>query len=247
MMMYRQPAIFQAFEGVLAAESMRHGGVSPAPYHSLNLGINTHDTPDHVATNRALFLTSLGITENQLATSFQVHGEEIAIVSSGGRSEGFDALITDSPNVFVGVTVADCTPILIFDSARRVAAAVHAGWKGTAARLVSKTLQTMQQTFGSKPADCYAYIGTCIDECAFEVGEEVAARFSDSFKRFDVNIGKYFIDLKRANAAQILDFGLPATQIEISPFSTVLHNDDYFSHRANQGQTGRMMALIGFR
>lgn len=105
----------------------------------------------------------------------------------------------------------------------------------------------MQLTYGTKPADCYAYVGTCIDECSFEVGEEVAEQFDKEFKRFDSTLGKYLIDLKRANAAQLSSFGIPDNQIEISPFSTITHNEDYFSYRLEKGQTGRMLAVIGFR
>ena len=80
-----------------------------------------------------------------------------------------------------------------------------------------------------------------------EVGEEVAKQFDVEFKRFNFAIGKYLIDLKRANAAQLSAFGIPASQIEISPYSTIMHNDDYFSYRLEKGQTGRMLAVIGIK
>lgn len=105
----------------------------------------------------------------------------------------------------------------------------------------------MQQVYHTQATDCYAYVGTCIDECSFEVGEEVAEQFSDEFKRFDSTLGKYLIDLKRANAAQLSAFGVPTSQIEISPYSTITHNDDYFSYRLEKGQTGRMLAVIGMK
>lgn len=240
-----QAAIFKNIPGLIAAESTRHGGVSPVPYQSLNLGKNTADKPESVAENRRIFCEALGFSPEQLAWSKQVHGAEIRMVEGPGGAEGFDALITGKPGVVVCVSVADCTPVLIFDAKNRAVAAVHAGWRGAAAGIVGKTLEAMAENFGTHAADCLAYVGTCIDECSFEVGPEVAAEFEESFKRFDSGLGKYFVDLKKVCARQLLDFGLSEGQIEISPFSTVLNNGDYFSHRKENGVTGRMLGVIG--
>ncbi|WP_428659169.1 peptidoglycan editing factor PgeF [Runella sp.] len=244
---FHSPTIFQRFPNLVAAESKRHGGVSVAPFSSLNLGINTNDEPENVRENRRLFFEKLGVSENTLASSYQVHGDTIQLVTEPGRAEGFDALVTNVPEIMVGVTVADCTPVLIYDARCGVVGAVHAGWRGTVSQLVYKTLETMHGEYGTAPGDCYAYVGTCIDECAFEVGEEVAEQFPDTFKRFDAVTKKFLVDLKRANAAQLENFGIPAAQIEISPYSTITHNADYFSYRLEKGQTGRMLAVIGMK
>ena len=159
----------------------------------------------------------------------------------------FDALLSNRPGILLAVSVADCTPILVFDARNRAVAAIHAGWPGTAARLVEKTLQRMAAEFGTAGPDCHAWVGTCIDECSFEVGDEVAEAFDPAFKRWDPAKQKFFVDLKKANAAQLLEFGVPAAQMEISAYSTVLHNADYFSHRNEKGVTGRMMAAIGMQ
>lgn len=243
-MLYR-PTVFAPFPGLLAAQSTRHGGVSAAPYHSLNLGKSTDDDPAAVAENRRRFCAALGFQTEQLAISRQVHADRIQVVTAPGLSEGFDALVTNLPGILLGVSVADCTPILIFDHKNEAIAAIHAGWKGTAAGIVATTLNCLAVQFGSVGADCRAYVGTCIDECSFEVGEEVAMAFAPDFKRFDGEKGKFFVDLKKANTAQLLAFGVPANQIEISPYSTMLHNEDYFSHRKEKGVTGRMLAVIG--
>lgn len=244
---YRKPSVFSRFPRLVAAESTRHGGVSPAPYASLNMGKNTGDDPANVAENRRRFCAALGFSTAQMAWSVQVHADRVLHVTEAGGAEGFDALITDRPGILLAVSVADCAPILIFDSKHEAMGAVHAGWPGTAARLVEKTLQRMAAAFGTEGRDCYAYVGTCIDECSFEVGEEVAVRFDAAFKRFDVARGKFMVDLKKANAAQLQAFGIPEGQIEISPYSTVLDNGDYFSHRKEKGTTGRMLAVIGLR
>lgn len=245
--LFHRPAIFAPFKKVVAAESTRHGGVSPAPYKSLNLGINTDDDPANVAENRRRFCAALGFLPEQMAWSRQVHADQIRLVTESGGSEGFDALITNCPGVLLAVSVADCTPILVYDLKNNALGAAHAGWPSTAARIVEKMLARMAVEFGTKGSNCFAWVGTCIDECSFEVGEEVAVQFADEFKRFDAGRGKFLVDLKKANMAQLRAFDVPENQIEISPFSTVLNNEDYFSHRKEKGTTGRMLAAIGLK
>ncbi|AKD56781.1 peptidoglycan editing factor PgeF [Spirosoma radiotolerans] len=243
--LYTSPAIFSSFPQLVAAESTRHGGVSPAPFASLNLGINTADETANVDENRRRFFSAIGGSTYPFASSYQVHGTEILYATEAGRYTGHDALITDKPGLLLGVTVADCVPILIYDPAHKAVAAIHAGWRGTVGGIVTKTLTQMQQQFGTTAGQCYAYVGTCIDECAFEVGPEVAEQFDAAFRRANADSDKSFVDLKAANAYLLLTAGIPEKQVEISPFSTVLHNDSYFSYRAEQGQTGRMLAVIG--
>lgn len=244
--LYRSPRIFSSFENVIAAESTRHGGVSEFPYHSLNLGGSTADDPEKVLENNHLFFAALGISFENVAKSHQVHEAEILVVEQAGRYEGYDALITNKAEIQLAVTVADCTPILIYDPVAGAVAAIHAGWRGTVQQIVAKTVVQMQEAFGSVPANCLAYIGTCIDECSFEVGEEVAENFDSSHKKWDAQKQKFFIDLKQANKDQLLEVGLAAENIEVSSFSTVLNNEDYFSYRFEKGLTGRMLATIGF-
>ncbi|MEQ1743871.1 MAG: peptidoglycan editing factor PgeF [Saprospiraceae bacterium] len=247
MNLFRSPALFAAYPDLVAAESTRHGGASPAPYHSLNLGKNTADDPVSTAENRRRFSAALGFSPQELVWSKQVHGAEILVATAAGGAEGFDALVTQTPGLVLSVSVADCTPVLVFDPMHRAVAAVHAGWRGAAAGIVGKTLHVMAERFGTRGADCLAYVGTCIDECSFEVGEEVATAFDPAFTRYDPARAKFFVDLKKACAAQLLAQGLIADRIEISPYSTVLHNADYFSHRKEGGVTGRMLAVIGLR
>ncbi|GAB3935051.1 peptidoglycan editing factor PgeF [Larkinella terrae] len=241
------PPVFEFFQQLIAAESTRHGGISPFPFASLNVGLNTADSPENVQENRRRFFADLGIDESRIASSHQVHGDRILTVTEPGRFEGYDALITKLPNLFLTVTVADCTPILIYDARQQAVAAIHAGWRGTTARIVAKTVQAMQTQFGTQPADCHAYVGTCIDQCSFEVGNEVADQFDDVHKQFDPGRQKFMIDLKAANVAQLVQTGITHTQIGISPYSTVLNNADFFSYRSENGNTGRMLAVIGFQ
>ena len=243
--MYRIPEIFLQFPTLIAAESTRHGGVSPAPYHSLNLGGSTLDSAENVAINNNRFFEALGVKPGQIAKSHQVHGCEILKVTAGGRFEGYDALITNEKNIQLAVTIADCTPVLIYDPVNHAVAAIHAGWRGTVQNIVSTTVKALAAEYGSNPRNCIAYVGTCIDECSFEVGEEVAVNFESGHKRWDASLKKFFIDLKLANKDQLLLAGLVSENIGVSAYSTVLNNEDYFSYRHEKGLTGRMLATIG--
>jgi len=232
---------------LIIAQSTRLGGVSPEPYTSLNLGLHTQDAKEHAIANRSLFCEGLGCTEAQLAGGYQVHGNRVQVVTEAGQVEGYDAFVTNIPNLVLSATIADCTPVLLYDPVRGAVGAVHAGWRGTGAKIATKTVQVMQVNFGTRPADCWAYIGTCIGANDFEVDADVADHFAARHKRFVTKKEKFLVDLKAANRDQLLAAGLLATQIECSPFSTVANNERYFSHRKERGKTGRMLAVIGLR
>jgi|GEM_PF-3277735 len=142
----------QGFDWLIAAESTRHGGVGRPPYESLNLGLFTDDDPEAVAINRQRFFRDIGAGSMQVAGAYQVHGSEILQITKPGQFKGYDALITDQPGLLLTVTVADCTPVLLADPQNRAVAAVHAGWRGTVAGIAKKTLEAMQETFGTDPA-----------------------------------------------------------------------------------------------
>jgi YfiH family protein len=238
-----RPAIFQSIPGLVAGVSTRHGGLSESPYSSLNLGIHTDDSPEIIEKNLALFCEDIGVSPSDLARSYQVHGDKIWVTGRPGYQTGFDAMVSVQAGVFAGVSIADCTPILLADPVTGICAAIHAGWKGTVARIVEKTAKRMIENRGSNPANILAYIGPCIGLANFEVGDEVAAQFTAEYKTRVNN--KWHVDLKAANAAQLEKLGI--TQIEIDPACTVENNADYFSHRKEKGFTGRMIALIGFQ
>lgn len=241
------PRIFADFPEVVSAQSTRHGGVSLPPYATLNLGLSTADNPEHVAENRRRFFAALGFAPDQTASSHQVHGAEILHAQVPGRYEGYDALVTQQQGLLINVSVADCVPVLVYDPVHRAVAAIHAGWKGTTQGIVRRTLACMADTFGTRGADCRAYVGVCIDGCDYEVDGDVALHFDEAFRVWDAARSKYLLNLKAANEAQLREVGLLPEHIEISPFSTVAHNRNFFSHRAEKGLTGRMLAAIGIK
>lgn len=237
-----RPQIFQHIPHLVAGISTRHGGVSALTYSSLNLGVHTDDEPAHVSQNLTLFCHSLGISEDALIRSYQVHGDQIWEGYQPEYLSGYDAIIVGKTGLFAGVGVADCCPILLADPTQKIAAAIHAGWKGTVAQIVTKTLLRMMEIHGSKPSDVLAYVGPCISQVHFEVGDEVAAQFDEPYKK--VHGLKWHVDLKKANADQLRKLGVQ--YIEIDPSCTVENNSDFFSHRKENGVTGRMLAVIGF-
>ena len=142
-LLFDSPQIFKKFANVVAAQSTRLGGISPIPYCSLNLGFKSGDTLENVLQNRKLLLDVLSIAQDQLAISSQIHSDNILVADCAGNFENYDAIISNKPHLFVAVTIADCTPILIFDAKNKAVGAIHAGWKGTVAQIVTKTLEKM--------------------------------------------------------------------------------------------------------
>lgn len=239
-----KPAIFNPFTEISAGMSTRLGGVSNEPYSSLNLGLATEDTHENIWQNRRLFFDELQTPVDQVVFSYQIHGTEILVAEKPGNYEGYDAQITNIAGICLAVSIADCTPILIHDQKNKAIAAIHAGWKGTVGQIVQKTLVKMNESFGTIGANCFAYIGTCIGKTKFEVNNDVAQHFEPKFKKVISETGKFLVDLKEANQAQLLQFGVPLQQIEVSEKCTVLNNDQFFSHRFEKGTTGRMLAAI---
>lgn len=233
----------------------RHEGVSRPPYNSLNLGMNTQDQQATVEGNRSLLARAFGVTQEALVTPRQVHGSDILVINESNEDfshflsvEG-DAVITNQPNVMIGVCVADCAPILLSDPEKRVIAVVHAGWRGTAARLVAKTVAGMQSEFGSNPSHIHAAIGPCIKKCCYEVDEPVRKAFQQS--GIDWNLcatantsGKWQLDLAAANSELLQAAGLPLQAIQFSEQCVCCHSEQFFSYRRDKDESGRQMGFI---
>lgn len=241
--MLLHPERINALPGFAAGFSTRNGGVSSAPFGTLNLGLSVADDAAAVEENRRRFFEALGFQPHQAAIAGQVHGSAVRVVSEGGLYRGCDALVTDRPGVLLCIIAADCAAILLADPEARVVGACHAGWRGAVARIADRTIEVMAD-LGADPSRIHAYIGPCISEAAFEVGPEVAAQFDEAFvhPRADANP---HVDLKAALAAQLAEAGLPGEHVEISPCCTASDTGQFFSHRAEQGRTGRMMGAIG--
>ncbi|MEI8186430.1 MAG: peptidoglycan editing factor PgeF [Chlorobiaceae bacterium] len=247
---YIIPDCLRKFNALIALQSTRTGGVSEGPYSSLNLGINTLDSAERVHENTLLLCKAAGINPDRMVSSVQVHGTEILTAETPGRYHGYDAFITNKKDLFLCIFTADCFPVLIFDPRHHAAGAVHAGWKGSAGRIVMKTIAAMQKNFNSIPAECSAYIGTGISSAAYEVGPEVAREFPEENCQLSTSSkdrDTYMLDLSTVNYRQLLESGIPASNIERSRFCSFADSSLFFSYRRDNGITGRMVSIIGVR
>jgi polyphenol oxidase len=177
----------------------------------------------------------------------QVHSNRVVYADGlRDREEEGDALITDHIGQSIGIRTADCVPILLLDSKNRAIAAVHAGWRGTASEIVKTVLAAMSERFRREPAGIYAAMGPSIRPCCYEVGEDVAAKFSALFPEWGIeNEGmKVRLDLVEANRRQLTSVGVPDNRIFDSGLCTTCQSEQFFSYRREPENPGRMLASI---
>lgn len=242
--MILRPEIFP--EQVVAGFSTRHGGVSEAPFDSLNLSLSTNDDKKHVLTNRRRLFGAVGFSLDDLAIAGQVHGTAIQEVVEPGLYTGFDGLITKKRGLLLCLTAADCASVLLADMPNGIVGACHAGWRGAVGRIVIDTVDRMV-TQGASPASMVAYVSPCISRHHFEVGPEVAEQFDDAFVHYPPGQERPHVDLKAAIRAQLLEAQLEEIHIEIAPYCTYGEKDRFFSYRAEKGKTGRLMGFVGMK
>ncbi|MDB5096877.1 MAG: hypothetical protein JWM80_1298 [Cyanobacteria bacterium RYN_339] len=230
--------------------STRRGGESEGPFAALNLGVSAGDDEATVRRNRAAWATALGMT-GPIQGMHQIHGGDVQAVAQRAQETLYgDAIVSATPGLPIGIYTADCTPILLHDPGTGAVGAVHAGWRGTVARVVMNAAQRMVDELGGDPARLRAAIGPAIGPCCFEVGEEVAAAIAaqgwPGWERAIVRDArpKPHVDLFAANRDQLLAFGLRAENVFVSHACTSCDADHYFSWRRDQGRTGRMQAAI---
>lgn len=245
---YRSPLLDRA--AVPHAFSTRLGGISPAPFDSLNLGnpsgCDIQDDYDRIHDNYRILQRAIGIDDRQRVWMHQVHGGDVVTVTgqteSGAKA---DAMITRESSRLLAVRVADCVPVLLASRDGSTVAAVHAGWRGVIARVLPNTIRAMDVD----PANLLVAIGPCIGFESFEVGYDVLNAFQESFgTEAPVRIesrGKGRADLKRALLLQLDEFHLFDDQIDTTDRCTYRDRDEFFSHRRDGGVTGRMAAIIG--
>ena len=256
-----QSAVLEAPVGIVHAFSTRQGGVSHPPFATLNLGQSVGDDSAAVEENRRRFFGTFGIDAGRVVRTWQAHGDGVLRVDAGLTARSgfprcllderakFDALMTNLSGLALVVSTADCLPILIHDPVRRAAAAVHAGWRGTTKRIAARALGAMREAYGTDPSDCRAAIGPGIRGCCFEVDaavtEAMAATLPDWGRHAQANRpGHWLLDLAEVNRAILEAAGVRDDRIEDVGLCTSCRNDLFFSHRADKGQTGRMMNFI---
>jgi YfiH family protein len=256
--------------------STRSGGASAlnSGERVLNLGITDWDQRENVVKNRQTFQSAINATDSRLVLLKQFHSAVALLVRapSGEPLKG-DAVFTNSRGMLVGVQTADCVPILLVDLKQRAVAAIHAGWRGTLARIAEKTVGEMRLHFGSKPSDITAAVGPAIGACCYEVGTELVIRFTSQF----ADAEEYFdelrtgeepnplqwlnrmppghqpppknvrLDLRKANRSQLIAAGVRNTNIFVSDLCTACHTDLLFSYRKEGANSGRLLSTVGIR
>lgn len=244
-----------------AVVSTRHGGVSQRPYESLNLGLHVGDRPESVVENRRRLFAALGLPLERSVWCRQVHEDSVRVVDVADAGRGAlgpdsviadtDALVTDVVDLPLAVIVADCVPVVVYDPEHHVLGIAHAGWAGTVRRITRATVATMRERWGSDPARLQAAIGPSIGPEDYEVGEDVASAAQAAFAAEAEGVlrqrgdGKYNFDLWAANRIDLLEAGVPESQIETAEISSLGHGD-FYSHRG-EGVTGRFAAVACLR
>ena len=235
----------------------RHGGASKGLYGELNINPFCGDDKDAVLRNRRALAHALTIEEQRLVLPHQVHGTAIKAVdddffalTSEGRKrfvEGIDGIMTDCKGVSIGVSTADCIPIILYDEAHHAAAAVHAGWRGTVKHIAGEAVNAMTLRYGTRPEQLKALIGPGISLKNFEVGDEVFDAFRHEgfdMNRIAVRYEKWHIDLPECNRLQLIETGVRAENITNSAICTYDNAADYFSARRLGINSGRIYTGI---
>ncbi len=227
----------------------RQGGVSHPPFSTLNLGSTVGDESTAVSENHRRMLNVLGLAREQVVSPHQVHGRRVVRVGSadGGRViPKADALMTNEPGVVILMRFADCTPVLFYDTTQRIVALAHAGWRGVVAGVIPATVQAMMEAFGTRPSDLWAGIGPAIGMHHYPVGEEVIDAvqrvISEKSEVTAQCVGQWYLDLPGAVTAQLREVGVGC--VEASEICTACHTDEWYSHRAEKGCTGRFGVLV---
>lgn len=259
-----QPVVsfYDLGKDVTAFSTTRQGGCSEGAYGEFNINAYCGDDAEHIRQNRLALCQLLGINDDELIMPHQVHDTQIVTIdgaflhlSASERQEqleGVDALMTDIPRICIGVSTADCIPVLLYDPVHHAAAAIHAGWRGTVKRIAEKTVQLMTATYHSQPSDLIAQIAPGIHLESFEVGDEVYEAFAaEGFPMEQIskrcpsgNGSKWHIDLPACNRLQLLSSGLAAANISVSPICTYEHHDRFFSARRLGIHSGRIFTGI---
>ena len=235
----------------------RRGGVSPEPWAALNVGGLVGDEPQRVGENRLMSFEAVGRSLSSMYDVWQVHSRKVVCARSPRPLDQphikADAILTDRPEITLFMRFADCVPILLHDPKRGVIGVVHAGWQGTVIGVAAAAVQEMQSKYRSDPSDIVAAIGPSVCARHYEVGQEVVQQVQQAFQldsekvlshgNGELRSGKAYFNLWVANHLILENAGV--SQIEIANICTACHTEDWYSHRAEKGKTGRFGVLVG--
>ncbi|MDA8124197.1 MAG: peptidoglycan editing factor PgeF [Deltaproteobacteria bacterium] len=232
----------------------RRGGVSEGPFASLNTGEQVGDRAKDVRRNLSAIGEAFAIPEGRLVLMQQVHGDRIEVIDDNGCPADpvpeCDGLVTDCPGVALAVKTADCVPILFADPVRRAIGVAHAGWRGTALGIAGKLARLFQERYSSRLEDLLVAIGPAIGPCCYQVDGPVREAFaarpeaSRLLRPCPEQAGRWRLDLPLANRLELTALGIPTENISLAGQCTACRTDLFFSHRAEQGRTGRQISFL---
>src|SRR5271157_395274 len=241
----------------IMAFSVRTGGCSPPPFASLNFSVSQGDALKNVQRNYATLAECLGIEADRIVTCRQVHKDSVEVIDALPEvPPRADAIITSNPGIYPAIKTADCLPILLLDPVRRVAGAIHAGWRGTVLRITRKVVRMMKSRYGTNPMDLVAGLGPAIGPCCYEVDEVVLEPFRQGFpqaeqfiirsKSGDGSKESLRLDLVGANRFELIQEGVPSANIHSTELCTSCNAALFFSYRRDGVKSGRHLAITGF-
>lgn len=244
------------FENLLEYPEVKHfsttrtGGYSTGILKGFNLGYTVGDDPKNVTKNIELLQNSIDLKESKIVFPKQTHSSNVGIVENDQNLfHNTDALITNISGICIAIRTADCVPILLFDPKQKVVAAIHSGWKGTIQKISQKTIEIMQQQFGTKSQDIIAGIGPSIGPEVYEVGPEVAEQFHVEFGTGHIimpiqNSDKGLLDLWKVNKIILQESGILEKNIEVAEMCTYSNPELFYSARRDGVKTGRLASGI---
>lgn len=233
--------IFKQFPELIFGISPKTGFNREAPFY-FNMSLTVGDDEKRVWENRNHFIEELGLKKGEVAFQKQIHSDIVTLVENPVFVGESDAMITNKKKVGLAISTADCTPVFIYDKANEVISGVHSGWRGTEQRIVEKVLRILSERFNSKPENLYAFVGPSISKENYEVGEEVASLFDSKYSSLQQN-GKYLLDVKLANYDMLINYGVPANNVEISGICSY-DNKNMHSYRRDKQNSGRAVGII---
>jgi hypothetical protein len=239
-----KPHIFNRFTEIIFGFSTKFEEDSKPPYY-FNLSYSVGDEKINVDENRKTFFESLGLISENVAYQRQIHSDIVNVIKCGGDGGESDAIITDKLNIGIAVSVADCTPIFIYDLKNKVIAAVHSGWKGTEKKILYQTLVKLQKDFNSAPENLIVYIGPSISQANYEVGSDVAGKFNEKFVMKKNN--RFYLDISGINYSMLIDNGIPKSQIQKSELCSYGFKDLLHSYRRDGEKSGRSLGVIAIK
>jgi YfiH family protein len=243
-MLFIKPFIFRQYPEIIFGFSTKIGLKRVGPYY-FNLSYSVGDDKTIVDDNRRKLFNELGLNENTISFQKQVHSDGIMEVNDSGSCGENDALITTKQNLGLAISSADCPAIFIYDSSKKIIAAVHSGWRGTEKKILKKTIQKLKNDFKCNSSDLVCYICPSISQKNYEVSEDVASKFDNEFIKQENN--KLYLGLAAANLKMLLVEGVKPYNIQVSNLCTYEYSSLLHSYRRDGLKSGRALGVIAMK